>query len=351
MEAGTASAPQPFSLGSYGIAGFLAVLSVFAGIVGLAILGAGGACSGGSGFDGFTAAGRKEIPARYQAIYAAAGRRFQIPPAYLAAIGLRESNHGTHPATNEVNYAGCVGPMQLGVGGACGDFFGTYKVDGNADGRLDPRDPWDAVFTAANGLREGKGLPPAGEARVEDYFQSACGYYGACADYGPAILATAERYGGEDWWRPASLAGSIGSACAPAAGVGEVEIAPGANRPGVPLQPVTLEFLRRVAAYAGRKMVVTTGSNHSRLTSSGYVSMHWTGHGADMAIQVNGGARGLTRIQYGCLLAGGVAPRRAAQMARQGGLVNLTHAGLSIECIWRTADHFDHQHTGARPSG
>ena len=141
MEAGAFGDREPVRLGTIGAAGLGALALLFAVLVGLALLGAGGGCSAGATFSGFTAAGRSEIPREYQGIYVAAGRRFAIPPAFLAAIGLRESAHGRNPAAQEVNSSGCVGPMQLGVGGACGDFFGTYKFDGNGDGRLDPRNP------------------------------------------------------------------------------------------------------------------------------------------------------------------------------------------------------------------
>ena len=46
--------------------------------------------------------------------------------------------------------------MQLGVGGSCGDFVALWGVDGNGDGRVDPRMPADAIATAAWGLRAGE---------------------------------------------------------------------------------------------------------------------------------------------------------------------------------------------------
>ena len=81
---------------------------------------------------------------------------------FLAAIGGQESDHGRNPAADRVNHAGCVGPMQIGVGGDCGDFLSAWGMDGDGDGRVDPRDPADAIATAARGLREGKGAPPPG---------------------------------------------------------------------------------------------------------------------------------------------------------------------------------------------
>jgi hypothetical protein len=351
MEAGTTRAPEPIRWGAYGAAAFSAFLLLFVALVGLIFLGAGTGCSSGGVFSGFAVAGRSGIPPQYQTIYAAAGQRFAIPPAFLAAIGLRESDHGRNPAANQVNSSGCVGPMQLGVGGACGDFFGTYKVDGNRDGRLDPRNPWDAIFTAANGLRKG-GLPAVGQASVQDYFQAACGYYGACADYAPAIVATAQRYGGSDWWRPIGLQGSVGVSCATAAPSGLVTVAPGANRPGVPLQPVLLNYLAQMGGIAGRRIVVTTGSNHSQYTVDGNVSDHWDGHAADLGNEANGGVPGNDRNFFACLVLGGLPEERARRLVQSGGLITLYRNGLRIQCIWKTlegGDHFTHVHVGVRP--
>lgn len=351
MEAGTAHPPTPVRWGAYGGAVVLGLALVVAATVGLVLFGAGGGCRSGGSVSGFSDAGRADIPQQYQTIYSAAGRQFGIPPAFLAAIGLRESNHGRNPAAREVNAAGCVGPMQLGVGGACGDYFDEYKVDGNRDGRLDPLDPWDAVFTAANGLRKG-GLPSVGRATAEDYFQAACRYYGACADYAPAIIATAARYGGSEWWRPSALASSVSSACAaPVGGAGGVRVAPGANRPGVPLQPVLLAYLSRMALATGRRIVVTTGTNHSQFTVDGNVSDHWDGHAADLGNEANGGVPGNDRNFFACLVLGGVPGERALRLVRTGGLITLYHAGLRIQCIWKTfegGDHYTHVHVGVR---
>jgi hypothetical protein len=241
--------------------------------------------------------------------------------------------------------------MQLGIGGACGDFFGEYKIDGNHDGLMDPRNGWDAVFTAANGLRK-RGLQPVGAATERDYFQAACGYYGACADYAPAIVATAARYGGPDWWRSSALAGPVSAACAAPVGAGHVTVAPGANRRGVPLEPVLLAYLSRMAALTGRRIVVTTGSNHSQFTVDGNVSDHWDGHAADLGNEANGGVPGNDRNFFACLVLGGTPEDRASRLVRSGGLITLYHAGLRIQCIWKTlegGDHYTHVHVGVRP--
>ena len=117
---------------------------------------------------------------------------------FLAAIGAQESDHGRNPWAAVVNPDGCVGPMQLGVGGRCGDFVGAWGVDGDGDGRIDPRTPADAIATAARGLRLGEGAPPVG-GDAAGYRRAACAYYGACsdvrADYADEVMARAARYG------------------------------------------------------------------------------------------------------------------------------------------------------------
>jgi hypothetical protein len=139
-----------------------------------------------------------EIPPAYLRIYRRVGREMDIDWRFLAAIGAQESDHGRAPGIELVNTAGCVGPMQLGVGGRCGDFVVRWGTDGNGDGRIEPRTPADAIATAARGLREGKGAPPLGGA-FADYRQAACGFYGACADatanYADEVMARAVSYG------------------------------------------------------------------------------------------------------------------------------------------------------------
>jgi membrane-bound lytic murein transglycosylase B len=145
-----------------------------------------------------TAAATTDIPPAYLRLYRRFGREMDVDWRFLAAIGGQESDHGRNPAARRVNAAGCVGPMQIGVGGRCGDFVGAWGVDGDGDGRVDPRAPADAIATAARGLRLGKGAPaPGGSWRA--YYHAACAYYGACrdarADYAADVMRRAARYG------------------------------------------------------------------------------------------------------------------------------------------------------------
>jgi len=145
-----------------------------------------------------TLAALREIPPEYLGLYMRIGAEMRLDWRFLAAIGAQESDHGRNPWVDQINRSGCVGPMQIGVGGDCGDFLAAWRTDGDGDGRIDPRDPADAIATAARGLREGKGAPAPGGA-WSDYRRAACGYYGACADdradYADEVMARAERYG------------------------------------------------------------------------------------------------------------------------------------------------------------
>jgi hypothetical protein len=138
------------------------------------------------------------IPSSYLRLYRRFGREMDVDWRFLAAIGAQESDHGRNPAARRVNAAGCVGPMQIGVGGRCGDFVEAWGVDGNGDGRIDPRAPADAIATAARGLRLGKGAPAPG-GTWSAYYHAACAYYGACrdarADYAADVMRRAARYG------------------------------------------------------------------------------------------------------------------------------------------------------------
>src|SRR3954463_9316208 len=203
---------------------------------------------------------KRAIPHDIAEIYVAMARRWNIDVAFLASIGAQETDHGRIPTTNEVNASGCQGLMQLGVGGACGDYWGRNRCDGNDDGRLLVTDFWDNVCAAARGLRRDKGAPPAGGSE-DAYHQAACNYYGACADgeanYADEVMARAELYGfvGGATTDPAGLpvAGHPGAsgcgAMAIAAGDGEFVVDPGANRSSADLAPELVGFLRRMAEF------------------------------------------------------------------------------------------------------
>jgi membrane-bound lytic murein transglycosylase B len=156
------------------------------------------AAPAGSRDSGAPAAVRRDIPPAFLQLYRRIGHQQDIDWRFLAAIGGQESDHGRNPSADRVNTSGCVGPMQVGVGGDCGELLRTSGMDGNGDGRVDPREPADAIATAARGLRQGMGAPAAGGS-WRDYYRAACAYYGACADanvnYADDVMRRAESYG------------------------------------------------------------------------------------------------------------------------------------------------------------
>jgi hypothetical protein len=130
---------------------------------------------------------------------------------------------------------------------------------------------------------------------------------------------------------------------------GPIAVAPSANRAGAPLRGVTRRFVSHVAAIAGTKITITTGTNHSRMTVDGNVSDHWDGHAADIAVPID--SRRGDRIATAALVAAGVSKHRARQMARRGGLYTLNYKGRRIQVIWKTyagGNHHNHVHIGIR---
>ncbi len=196
-----------------------AVVAIFGGQLGC--LGGTAATTAGSGPDPSRAA-LADIPPGYLSLYRQMGAKYHIDWAFLASIGAQESNHGRAAGINQANSSGCVGPMQLGVGGACGNFFAQNHQDGNGDGRADPTNPADAIATAAYGLRHAKHAPAVGGSFAA-YRQAACGYYGACADsaanYADQVMARAVQYGFKGGGAPAPTNAAT-AAPAPQAGAG-----------------------------------------------------------------------------------------------------------------------------------
>jgi membrane-bound lytic murein transglycosylase B len=92
-------------------------------------------------------------PVDLQALYNAAGARFGVNPAILAAVHMVES--GQRGDTTVASYAGAQGPMQFMPA-----TFRAYAVDGDGDGVANIYDVHDAMFSAskylaANGAASG----------------------------------------------------------------------------------------------------------------------------------------------------------------------------------------------------
>lgn len=108
-----------------------------------------------------------------------------------------------------------------------------------------------------------------------------------------------------------------------------------------------------MAGLYGKPIVISTGTNHSQYTTSGNVSDHWDGHGADLGMVANGGADDSPvgdHLMAACLVVGSsVVCRRRRPHRRPVGLVTLDHAGLRIQCTWKTdegGNHHNHAHVG-----
>jgi hypothetical protein len=140
----------------------------------------------------------REIPADYLALYQKTGREYRIPWNVLAAIGKVESDHGRYPGPgirSGANYAGAAGPMQIGIGGAAGDSWSRYAVDGDGDGRKSVYDPADAIATAARILIEDKGYRRDPRTAVRRYNGS-----GPAAEaYADRVMNLARRYAQGDF--------------------------------------------------------------------------------------------------------------------------------------------------------
>jgi hypothetical protein len=136
--------------------------------------------------------------------------------------------------------------------------------------------------------------------------------------------------------------GPVPSAAPPSSSGGVVHVHPGANRPGVPLNPAVLDFVRRVSLLDGAPLTIGTGTRHNRfVVGTNRQSAHWTGRAAD--IPATGAA--LTRLGRAALVAAGMSPDRAAKI--NGGLFNV--GGYQI--IFNSyvgGNHFNHLHVGLR---
>lgn len=132
-------------------------------------------------------------------------------------------------------------------------------------------------------------------------------------------------------------------------GDGTVTIAEGANRAGTKLEPIFIAYLEKMAKIANQNILVNYGTEHSQKTSTGDVSDHWVGMGADLSIDSNGGEAGMWALYRACITADGkTSPQEAAQKR---GSWTVYPPGYRVQCIWATEDfggHWDHVHVGMK---
>ncbi len=111
-------------------------------LIGVVASGADGGVVRGEQMSGAAA----EIPPDLIPIYRAAEAAYGVPWNVLAAVNRVETSFGTDVRTS---WAGAVGWMQFMPA-----TWASYGVDGDGDGDRDPNDRWDAIFSAANLLKE-----------------------------------------------------------------------------------------------------------------------------------------------------------------------------------------------------
>lgn len=118
---------------------------------------------------------------------------------------------------------------------------------------------------------------------------------------------------------------------------GKVRISPTADRPGAHTKRGTIRFAKKVAGRYGHPLTVGTGTNHSRTTTSGNVSEHWSGHAVD--IPLSGAA--LTRAGRAALIAAGM-PKAQARKAK-GGIYNVGNHQIIFNTT-QGGNHWNHLH-------
>jgi hypothetical protein len=199
------------------------------------------------------------------------------------------------------------------------------------------------TFSAAPALPQGYQAPPSG------------GQVSEKPDIAALLKAIATSgQTGESSTETTSVSGGGGGGHAVGGRGGKVLVAPGADRAGVSVAPITLKFARAVSGHATVPLRLTTGTNHNRMTVDGNVSDHWDGHAGDFAVPIDSHRGDL--IAAAALVTAGVPRERAWQMARAGGLFTLNPSsgafkGHRIQVIWKTnagGNHHNHVHLGIR---
>jgi cell wall-associated NlpC family hydrolase len=135
-----------------------------------------------------TTTATSQIPTGYLSLYQAAAQRCPMPWTILAAVGQVESDQGRDPGPSPT---GAVGPMQFEPA-----TWARWGVDGDGDGKKDPRDPADAIPAAADYLCS-LGVTRNPHNALVSYN---CGDAGpacqtASAGYAATVLAIAAGYG------------------------------------------------------------------------------------------------------------------------------------------------------------
>jgi hypothetical protein len=349
--------------------GLLIILLAVIGAGILAAISGNSSCSSSAPQSAPSSEAKRDIPADFLAVYQQIGAKYQIPWEVLAGIGREECDHGRLPdpsctpqpgasGPGAANFAGAAGPMQIGIGGAAGNEFARIGVDADGDGKIGTHDPADAVAMAARVLIKDKGAPIGKP--IDAYRTAVRAYNGSgpqAEAYADRVMADAHTY--EQGTNPVADAAPTGCSDTGLTGggiPGKVIIAPGANRPGVGLQRILLNYVAQIAGLYGKPVTISTGTNHDQMTVDGNVSDHWDGHAADLGMAANGGTDDGPvgdKLMTACLLLAGEPEARAKAEAERGGLYTLVHNHMRIQCIWKTnegGNHHNHVHVGVQPA-
>jgi hypothetical protein len=177
------------------------------------------------------------LPPSLIEIFSDAGTSTDVPVPVLAAVADTESSFGSDPGAQRVNGSGCIGFMQIGVSGACGDTWNeTVTLDG-PDGKKrkivvkdaytlgtrpasypgetathpNPNDPFDAVMAAGVILRA-----KIGGAAITNLGQTAYDAVEAYNGSGPAAVAYANTVMGHARsWQQAADASAASTTTGP----------------------------------------------------------------------------------------------------------------------------------------
>lgn len=105
------------------------------------------------------------------------------------------------------------------------------------------------------------------------------------------------------------------------------------------LKPQLLEFAREVSAVAGEPLRLDSGATHSKYTTTGNISQHYTGDATDIPAT----GKRLLRLGRAALIAAGM-PRKKA-MKQMGGLYNVRGRQI-IFLTNEGGNHYNHLHIG-----
>lgn len=128
---------------------------------------------------------------------------------------------------------------------------------------------------------------------------------------------------------------------------GKVVVLAWANRSGHPITSTAMAFFAAVAEKADRTITVSTGTNHSKYTTSGSISDHWSGNAGDFGMSWNN----IAAVASAALQVCGWSKSAADSAARRGGLFNVSWKGHRVQVIVNTylgGNHYNHAHLGVR---